>query len=201
MRTEQQILDLILHTARTDERIRAVILNGSRADPDAPRDIFQDFDIVYLVTDMAPFVDNLPWLARFGELMIVQKPDAMGDAPPDRPGFAYLALFTDGNRIDLTFFPVDLLGQTLRELTDVGAQRVNLMKVFNEREGFTRDDDKLPPRLHQPLRGGISDGMQVTEAEIEWAKDLYYRMAGWDAETGNPTLERLEELGIAWAMG
>ena len=88
----------------------------------------------------------------------------------------------------------------LRELMDVGARRVNLMRVFNEREGFTRDDDKLSPRMHEPLRGGISDGLQVTAAEIEWAKDLYYRMAGWDVETGNPTPERLQELGLAWAI-
>lgn len=88
----------------------------------------------------------------------------------------------------------------LRELMDVGARRVNLMRVFNEREGFTRDDDKLSPRMHEPLRGGISDGLQVTAAEIEWAKDLYYRMAGWDVETGNPTPERLQELGLAWTI-
>ena len=89
---------------------------------------------------------------------------------------------------------------TLRELMDVGARRVNLMKVFNAREGFTREEDKLPPRLHEPLKGGVSDGVRVTEEEIEHAKDLYYRLAGWDVETGNPTVERLEELGIAWAM-
>ncbi|MCB1546813.1 MAG: hypothetical protein KDJ41_03060, partial [Hyphomicrobiaceae bacterium] len=89
---------------------------------------------------------------------------------------------------------------TLRELMEVGARRVNLMKVFNAREGFTREEDKLPPRLHQPLTGGVSDGIRVTEEEIEQAKDLYYRLAGWDVETGNPTVERLEELGIAWAM-
>lgn len=87
----------------------------------------------------------------------------------------------------------------IRELLTIGARRVNLMKVFNTREGFTRDDDKLPPRLHQPLEGGISDGLRVTEAEIEHAKDLYYRMAGWDVETGNPTPERLRELNLAWA--
>ena len=55
MRTEQQMLDLILETARCDERIRAVIMNGSRTNPNAPRDPFQDFDIVYIVTDGGPF--------------------------------------------------------------------------------------------------------------------------------------------------
>ena len=119
MRTEQQILDLILHTARADERIRAVILNGSRADPDAPRDIFQDYDIVYLVTEMAPFVDNLAWVARFGEFMIVQMPDAMGDAPRTSPGFAYLMQFMDGNRIDLTFYPVERLADLGRDSLSV----------------------------------------------------------------------------------
>ena len=44
----------------------------------------------------------------------------------------------------------------------------------------------------------MSDGLQVTEAELEWAKDLYYRMAGWDVETGNPLPDRLRELGLGW---
>ena len=63
----------------------------------------------------------------------------------------------------------------VKELMNVGARRVNLMRVFNAREGLTREEDKLSPRLHQPLKGGVSDGLQVTEAELEWAKDLYYR--------------------------
>lgn len=88
---------------------------------------------------------------------------------------------------------------TIQELLDVGARRVNLMKVFNAREGFTREDDKLAPRLHEPLKGGISDGLQMTEEELEAAKDIYYRMASWDVATGNPTPERLAELGIGWA--
>ena len=46
MRSEQEMLDLILDTARRDDRIRAVIMNGSRANPNAPRDMFQDFDVV-----------------------------------------------------------------------------------------------------------------------------------------------------------
>ena len=50
-RTEQQMMDLILGFARRDDRVRAVWLNGSRANPKAPRDQFQDFDIVYAVTD------------------------------------------------------------------------------------------------------------------------------------------------------
>lgn len=108
MRTEQEMMELILHTAREDERIRAVVLNGSRANPNAKRDIFQDYDIVYLVTDVAPYVDNLPWIGRFGEMMILQIPWDYGDTPGlGEWRFVYLMQFADGNRIDLTILRVD----------------------------------------------------------------------------------------------
>lgn len=105
MRSEQQMLELILETAKCDDRIRAVIMNGSRANPNAPRDPFQDFDIVYIVSDVEPFRHNLEWIQRFGEMMILQMPEEMQDPPPDTGGFfSYLMQFADGNRIDLGLF-------------------------------------------------------------------------------------------------
>lgn len=116
MRNEQAMLDLIVETAKGDERIRAVIMNGSRLNPNAPRDPFQDYDIVYLVTDVAPFRKNLAWIARFGERMILQMPDNMDDPPPSEDGsFAYLMQFADGNRIDLTIYPLAKLGDLDRD--------------------------------------------------------------------------------------
>jgi aminoglycoside 6-adenylyltransferase len=116
MRGEQAMLELILEVARDDERIRVALLNGSRANPNAPRDIFQDFDIVYLVTDVAPFRRNLPWIERFGELMILQLPDDMQDPRPgDDGGFTYLMQFADGNRIDLGIYPLHQLDERLSD--------------------------------------------------------------------------------------
>jgi aminoglycoside 6-adenylyltransferase len=107
MRSEREMLELIVNTARADERIRAVVLSGSRANPNARRDIFQDFDVVYLVTDLASFTDDRDWIDRFGERMILQTPETMGDPPPAGDGrFSYLMQFADGNRIDLTLLPV-----------------------------------------------------------------------------------------------
>lgn len=107
MRSEDEMLELILSNARHDDRIRAVILNGSRANPNAPRDIFQDFDVVYLVTGIASFKEDPSWIDRFGRRMILQLPDEMLDPPADEhPGFTYLMQFADGNRIDLRLFPV-----------------------------------------------------------------------------------------------
>jgi aminoglycoside 6-adenylyltransferase len=116
MRTEQQMLNIILGTAREDERIRAVVMQGSRANPNAPRDFFQDFDIVYFVTDLSPFRRNLEWITRFGELMILQLPDDMRDPPPaDDEGWAYLMQFADGNRIDLGIYPLHTIAERIQD--------------------------------------------------------------------------------------
>ena len=116
MRSEQEILNLILDTAQQDERIRAVVLNGSRANPNAPRDFFQDFDVVFFVEDVAPFWKNLEWIQRFGELMILQMPEDMEDPPPDRDGnFIYLMQFMDGSRIDLGINPLDMIDEVVSD--------------------------------------------------------------------------------------
>jgi aminoglycoside 6-adenylyltransferase len=116
MRNEQEMLALIINIAQNDDRIRAVMINGSRVNPTAKPDIFQDFDITYFVTDIESFMTNHTWIAPFGELMILQMPEAMDDPPPMNDGhFAYLMQFTDGNRIDLTLFPLANLHEFQRE--------------------------------------------------------------------------------------
>jgi aminoglycoside 6-adenylyltransferase len=132
MRSEQEMLELILSTAQYDDRIRAVIMSGSRADPDAWRDIFQDFDIAYFVTDVGSFTDDHTWINRFGEMMILQTPEAMGDPPPVSDGrFAYLMQFADGNRIDLTLFPIARLSEFRGErLSLLLLDKDNLFETF-----------------------------------------------------------------------
>lgn len=106
MRSEKEMMDLILGTAKEDERIRAVIMNGSRANPNVKRDFFQDYDIVYIVKDIESFTSNHNWVKKFGEIMIMQMPEEMTLLPPANNGtFVYLMQFTDGNRIDLSLVP------------------------------------------------------------------------------------------------
>ena len=109
MRSPDEIRRLIVRVAQNDARIRAVFLNGSRANPEAPIDIFQDFDVVYVVGEIASFVRDKDWIRQFGENLIVQRPEEMGNPPPNNDGtYAYLMLFTDGNRIDLTLCPIEI---------------------------------------------------------------------------------------------
>ena len=112
MRSEKEMLELILNTARDDARVRAVIMNGSRVNPNAPKDFFQDYDVVYIVTEKQSFLADPGWIKVFGELMILQLPDEMVD-PPGEIGdhYAYLMQFADGNRVDLSLYPLDKLDQ------------------------------------------------------------------------------------------
>jgi aldehyde:ferredoxin oxidoreductase len=87
---------------------------------------------------------------------------------------------------------------SLDELMRLGERRLNMLRSFNAREGFDRSQDVLPKKLNKALTGGKSDGLLVTQEEIEQAKDWYYAMAGWDVATGSPTRAKLEELGLGW---
>jgi aminoglycoside 6-adenylyltransferase len=114
MRSEAEIMELILSTAVADERVRAVILNGSRANPGIRPDKYSDFDVVYYVNDISSFINDHSWTNCFGEKLIQQLPDEMTFGIPAadiKTGctFAYLMLFKDGSRIDLTLFPIEKL--------------------------------------------------------------------------------------------
>ena len=104
MRTTEEMLNLILNIAKEDDNIRAVLMSGSRANPDCPKDVYQDFDIMYFVREVAPYWDNMAWIEeKFGKPSLVQRPESMQLIPPDNDGnYVYLMVFPDGNRIDLT---------------------------------------------------------------------------------------------------
>ncbi len=107
-RSAQQIRELILQIAREDTRILAVILNGSRANPAAKKDAFQDFDILFLVKELESFRKDENWIDQFGERIILQKPNEMViPAPENNNRLAYLMLFKDWNRIDLTLMKLE----------------------------------------------------------------------------------------------
>ncbi len=105
MRSMDTIYKTILSLAEEDKQIRAVYMNGSRTDSKAPKDRFQDYDIVYIVEDTQPFIEDKKWLWAFGELMMMQEPDKLdrgiGYDMDFTKSYTYLMLFSDGIRIDL----------------------------------------------------------------------------------------------------
>ena len=103
VRSEKEMYELIINTAKDDDRIRAAYISGSRANPNAPRDIFMDYDVVYVVDCTAPFIEDKLWIDRFGERLFMQYPDEncdYGDSDKETC-YGWLMQLADGNRIDL----------------------------------------------------------------------------------------------------
>ena len=97
MRTETEMLDVILQTAKTLQ-VKAVAMSGSWTDTKASKDEFQDYDVVYVVENLDELITGLSWLDQFGKRIIEQEV-GLGQRR------LFLMLFEDGNRIDLTLCP------------------------------------------------------------------------------------------------
>lgn len=154
MRSESEMMKLILDVAKNDKRIRLVTLEGSRANKNVPRDKFQDFDISYFVTDIDSFKSSDEWLNQFGKRIMMQKPEDMELFPPELGNwFSYLMLFADEHKIDLTLIPIDELEQYLSESD--GLVKLLLDKDSEINKKMDPNDEKY--HIKKPSAGEFDD--------------------------------------------
>lgn len=113
MRKEKEVIKQILDFADREDCVRAVMLNGSRLNSNAPEDIMQDYDVVFFITDIeaVSFKINRNWINIFGELVIMQQNDFEDGA------YIFLMQFTDGVRIDLSFRDIKKIEEVAKEDT------------------------------------------------------------------------------------
>jgi aldehyde:ferredoxin oxidoreductase len=82
---------------------------------------------------------------------------------------------------------------TKDEFLTVADRVETLIRLFNLREGFTREDDTLPHRtLHEPLTDGPAKGKFLGAENLSRMIDDYYALRGWDS-AGVPTKETLRK--------
>jgi aldehyde:ferredoxin oxidoreductase len=88
---------------------------------------------------------------------------------------------------------------TAEELQQAGERISNLKKLFNIREGWTRADDTLPPRvLEEKLPTGVVAGVGLTREELDYMIAGYYRARGWTEDGLVPEGKR-SQLGL-WEL-
>ena len=143
MRAETEMLDLILQTAKTIQ-VEAVVMSGSRTNPNASTDEFQDYDVVYVVDDLDNLTSDLSWLDLFGKRIIDQ------EVALDHRRL-YLMLFEDGNRIDLTLCPKE-----------------HIQEWVNREAGFTVLED--PEHLFEPYSPNLERYWTSTATETDFEK-------------------------------
>lgn len=130
-----------MNKAIKDDRIRAVTMDGSRANKNAVHDEYSDFDIVYFVTDVREFTKDKSWINYFGDVLIVQYPEDYYKQPYNynsHDTFVYLIQFTDGNRIDLSI--VDIRNIEIEKDND--EPRIVLLNKDNFKELILIDNEK-----------------------------------------------------------
>ena len=84
---------------------------------------------------------------------------------------------------------------TADDLRQSGERINNLKKLFNIREGWTRTDDTLPPRiLDEKLEDGVARGVGLSRSDLDMMVDGYYRARGWttDGLVPQPKIEALD---------
>ena len=131
MRTETEMMNLILQIAES-LKVDAVALSGSRTNDHAPKDEFQDYDVVYLVDNLENLISDLSWLDQFGT-RIIEQHNILGNRR------LYLMLFEDGNRIDLTLCPKE----HMKEWVDSEAGYTVLIDEKGLFESFSPSPDRF----------------------------------------------------------
>ena len=143
MRTEAEMLDVILKTAETLQ-VEAVAMSGSRTDQKVQTDEFQDYDLVYVVDDIGNLTSDLSWLDQFGKRLIEQHVQL------DHRRL-YLMLFEDGNRIDLTLCPKD-----------------HIQEWVDSEAGFTVLED--PEHLFEPYSQNLERFWMTPASQTDFEK-------------------------------
>ncbi|MFZ0547267.1 MAG: aldehyde ferredoxin oxidoreductase C-terminal domain-containing protein, partial [Candidatus Promineifilaceae bacterium] len=84
----------------------------------------------------------------------------------------------------------------VQDILAVGARAQTLARLFNLREGFTAEDDRLPKRVRKAFKKGPLADVEITDEAFDWAKRRYYELMKWDVETAEPTADCLRELAL-----
>lgn len=157
MRTETEVTKEIVEWAKEQEKVRAVLLTGSRANPRAFIDILSDYDVIYVVTDVLEYADDDLWISNFGEVITSFKDEFIWKEHSSVKTYTRLMQYSDGVRIDFSIWPVELLElvsetEILPDSLDIG------YKVL-------LDKDRLTERLKSPTHRAY-DVSPPTETEF-----------------------------------
>lgn len=110
MRNEKEVLNQLMTFAENNSMVRAVLLNGSRVNPNIDNDIFSDYDVKFAVTDPEYFLNNQEWIKYFGEIIIMQQNNIHEHG---EEWYIFLMIFSDGARIDLSFIKAENISNYL----------------------------------------------------------------------------------------
>lgn len=198
MRSELEMISLIVNTAKEDDRIKAVYMNGSRTNLNVPKDKYQDYDIVYVVNETKSFRNDKKWIHRFGEILYMQYPEDNSYYENDVENcYGWLMQFTDGNRLDLHVTTLPLVLKEIKEdkLCKILLDKNGCLPNIPEASDETFWVKKPKPKQYEDtcnefwwLLNNIAKG--------QWREEIPYTMDMLNFHT-RPQLTRM----LSWKIG
>jgi aminoglycoside 6-adenylyltransferase len=203
MRIEMEMLRLFLDIANADNRILAVYMNGSRTNPNVEKDIFQDYDVVFVVTKTQPFIlesrgPERSWISQLGNILYMQYPDEHPDFPNDKENFyGWLMQFDDGSRVDLHVESVDHAKEHICD--------DKLCKILLDKEKILPEIPKATDEdyhIKQPSEAQFS----ACANEFWWcsnnlAKGLWRKEMPYVQDMANFVVRKQLEKMLSWKVG
>lgn len=198
MRREEEIYSLILKFAKADDRILGLYQNGSRVNLNAPKDIFQDYDLVLVVKETKPWIEDQSWLTIFGKKMYFQLPDeTLGEIDNHTKTYGWLIQFCDGVRIDLHVEAVEYARKKV--LAD------SLTRILLNKNQIL---PAIPPASDQDyqVKRPTKEAYWACCNEFWWcsnnlAKGLWRKEITYAQEMVNAILRKELEQMLAWKVG
>jgi aminoglycoside 6-adenylyltransferase len=146
--SEAAVLDRLTRWATQHALVRALVLESSRANEQAALDAFSDYDVLLVVSDVRPFVDDDTWLGDFGPpLVTFRDTKQVGGLET----YARLVLYADHTKIDYLIWPVSLAQrvvehQALPDVLDWG------YRALLDKDGLTTGLPAPTRTAHIPSR-------------------------------------------------
>lgn len=198
MRNDVTMYKMFMDIANEDSRILAVYMNGSRTNVNVPKDIFQDYDIVFVVTETKPFIEDKNWIQKFGNILYMQYPDEHPDFPTDKENiYGWLMQFDDGNRVDLH---VESEKHALEHILDD-----KLCRVLLDKKNILRDIPEATDKDYHVKKPTKAQFRACTN-EFWWctnnlAKGLWRKEITYVQDMANCIVRKELEKMLSWKIG
>ena len=137
---KEEIIASLTRWAEHQPLVRVAILTSSLAIPNAPVDVFSDYDVILVLSDVHPFYEDRTWLKYFGQVLAAYR-----DPLQLQDGFlksGYVTQYENGLKIDFNLWPVELLKKVAAE--------PHLPAEFDAGYRVLLDKDHLTDELKSP---------------------------------------------------
>ena len=133
---DDKTIQRLIHWGEQRSSVRAMILTSTRANPKAPRDVFSDYDVIVVVKNIQPYLEQDTWLQDFGRVLVVYRDPVRQEYGHD--GFARITQYEDGTKIDFIIWPVEILFGVLNDSQLPDYLDVGYFTLL-DKDGLTQD--------------------------------------------------------------